>query len=123
MHTVAYTELMADALVAHQLMHGAVDIKQEVIIATIKEPFHRTQLFQGSLIGITHEINGGMTVDRLTGLVQAIMFLRRFLLEIITCKPGTHSETCTKALWMTLAITGAATTTHRKSHHGAVSLL
>ena len=42
MHTVAYTELMADALVAHQLMHGAVDIKQEVIIATIKEPFHRT---------------------------------------------------------------------------------
>ena len=68
MHTVAYTELMADALVAHQLMQGAVDIKQEVVIATIKEPFHRTQFLQGSLIGITHEINGGMTVDRFAGL-------------------------------------------------------
>ena len=63
--------------------------KQEVVIATIKEPFHRTQLIQGSLIGITHEINGGMPVDRLTGLVQAIMFLRRFLLEIIACTPVT----------------------------------
>ena len=89
-YAIADAQFVFDVLLTHESMDIDREIEEKVIVTAVEEPFHGSELLNGSLIGVADEVEGRMLLDRLLHKIDLVVNAGFLLLSAIVIKPGTH---------------------------------
>lgn len=92
-YAVADAQLVFDMFLTHEPVDIDGEIEEEVIVSTVKEPLHGSQLGEGLVIGIAEEVEGRVFLHGFRDEIHFVIYARLPLSSTITFEPGTHGIT------------------------------
>ena len=90
MAAVADSEFGFDFLCSHLLVEEDVLVQEAVFIAAVYEPLDASEILNGLLVCIFHEIKGRILPYAAVEHIEHVSLVCLFVVELLGVKPGTH---------------------------------